>query len=500
MGSITCSRSREGWGPAICQLEVCLAWHRVTRCVEQRALVTYDQLDSLGSEQSTQRGDDITTLLHGSFDPSPLPAPFALTVVKGPDQGLTFALDGSQPARPLLGQGATCDLRLTDRAVSRRHAALDVESSRVRVSDLSSKNGTRVNGVKIIEAWARDGDTIQVGSTLLRLNSVPSGAKVALSTSTSWGRLIGASTEMRRLYPFCERLAQSDVSVIIEGEAGTGKELLAECLHERGRRAPGPLVVLDCSAVPAPLLEAELFGYVAGACAGSKEGRAGVIERAQGGTLVVNEIAALDVSLQLQLLRVLERRSVQRIGSDQARETDFRLLVTTRSDLDREVAAGRFREELLQRIATARIELPPLRRRRGDVLVLARHFCEELGGSARALEQATRLGWDEHPWPGNVRELQSTVARHVALGELAELSTAEPADGTEPISVDQLIEQALTLPLAEARQRVVLEFERRYVRSVLNRHSGNVTHAADSAGVARRYFQILKARLGKQQG
>jgi DNA-binding NtrC family response regulator len=133
------------------------------------------------------------------------------------------------------------------------------------------------------------------------------------------------------------------------------------------------------------------------------------------------------------------------------------------------------------------------------VLVLARHFSQELGGSDQGLEQATRLGWDEHAWPGNVRELYSTVARHLALGELADLGMPEPADGTESISVDQLIEQALTLPLAEARQRVVAEFERRYVRSVLERHSGNVTHAADSAGVARRYFQILKARLGKRQ-
>jgi DNA-binding NtrC family response regulator len=467
--------------------------------VEQRAFVSNHQLDIRGTEQTAPRAEEVTTLLQSGFDPSPAPAPFVLTVITGPDQGRTFALDGSQPARPLLGQGPTCELRLTDRTVSRRHAALDVESGRVRVGDLGSKNGTRVNGVKIVEAWARDGDTIQVGSTLVRLDSVPSGLKVALSTATSWGRLIGASTEMRRLYPFCERLAQSDVSVIIEGEAGTGKDLLAESLHERGRRAQGPFVVLDCTEVPGPLLEAELFGYVAGARPGSSEGRAGVIERAQGGTLLINEIGDLDVALQLQLLRVLERRSVRRIGSEQARETDFRLLVSTRSDLDREVAAGRFREELLHRITSARIELPPLRRRRGDVLVLARHFSQELGGSDQGLEQATRLGWDEHAWPGNVRELYSTVARHLALGELADLGMPEPADGTESISVDQLIEQALTLPLAEARQRVVAEFERRYVRSVLERHSGNVTHAADSAGVARRYFQILKARLGKRQ-
>jgi DNA-binding NtrC family response regulator len=224
-----------------------------------------------------------------------------------------------------------------------------------------------------------------------------------------------------------------------------------------------------------------------------------VIEQAQGGTLLINEVVELDLALQVQLLNILERRSVRRLGSDQPTETDFRLLVSTRCDLDREVAAGRFRDELLHRIAVARIELPPLRRRKGDVLLLARHFCQELGGTEQALQQALRLGWDEHAWPGNVRELRSTVARHLALGELAELSVdAEPAID-EPVSVDQIIEQALTLPLGEARQRVVVEFERRYVRRVLDRHSGNVTHAAESAGVARRYFQILKARLEKRR-
>jgi DNA-binding NtrC family response regulator len=247
------------------------------------------------------------------------------------------------------------------------------------------------------------------------------------------------------------------------------------------------------------LLESELIGYVAGERAGATEGRSGVIERAQGGTLLINEVAELDLGLQTQLLRILERRSVCRLGGAQATAVNFRLVVSTRRDLDREVAAGRFRDELLHRISVARVELPPLRRRKGDVMLLAHHFCQELGGSGQALHQAGRLGWDEHSWPGNVRELRSTVARHLALGELADLSMDDHAPTDKPVSVDEIIEQALTLPLGEARQRVVVEFERRYVRRVLDRHSGNVTHAAESAGVARRYFQILKARLEKRR-
>lgn len=460
-----------------------------------------DGFDITGAAPGAPRSgaDDVTTRLHGSFDPSPVPEPFLLTIIKGPEQGQSFTLDGSQPSRVLLGQAPACDIRLTDRTVSRRHVALDVEGGRVRVSDLGSKNGTKINAVKVVEAWVQGGETIQIGSTVFRLDRHSSGKKVALSTATSWGRMIGASTEMRRLYPLCEKLAQSDVPVIIEGDTGTGKELLAECLHEQGPRAQGPFVVLDCTAVPAQLLEGELLGYVAGARPGLAEGRPGVIEQARGGTLLINEIAELDPSLQIQLLRILERRSVKRIGADQGTETDFRLLVSTRSDLDREVAAGRFRDELLHRIAVARIELPPLRRRKGDVPLLARHFCQELGGTEQALQQALRLGWDEYAWPGNVRELRSTVARHLALGELADLPAEDEPASDESISVDQIIEQALSLPLGEARQRVVVEFERRYVRRVLDRHGGNVTHAAESAGVARRYFQILKARLEKRR-
>src|SRR5688572_24089603 len=283
-----------------------------------------DRFDITGAGPAVPRngGEDVTTRLHSSFDPSPVPEPFVLTVIKGPEQGQSFALDGSQPSRILLGQAPACDIRLTDRTVSRRHVALDVEGGRVRVSDLGSKNGTRINGVKVIEAWVQGGETIQVGSTLFRLDRHSSGKKVALSPATSWGRMLGASTEMRRLYPLCEKLAQSDVPVIIEGETGTGKELLAECLHEQGPRANGPFVVLDCTAVPANLLEVELMGQVG---RGTIEARPGVLEQAHGGTLLINEIAEMDQSLQTKLLRILEKQEVRRLGGDQPIKVDVQI-------------------------------------------------------------------------------------------------------------------------------------------------------------------------------
>jgi DNA-binding NtrC family response regulator len=442
---------------------------------------------------------DHTTLMHLSFDPSPMPKPFRLIVVEGPDAGKTFALDGSQPSRLLIGTSPACDIVVGDRTVSRRHAALELVGSGVRVTDLGSRNGTSIDGLRIEDAYTQGGELVRLGSTSFRLEREKARSVVPLSTRTSFGRVIGASTEMRRFYPLCEKLANSDVPVIIEGETGTGKEVLAESLHEEGTRKAGPFVVLDCTAVPPNLLEAELFGHERGAFTGAVAARRGVFEQANHGTLLIDEIGELDPMLQPKLLRAIERREVRPIGSNRSISVDVRLLAATRRDLDREVQAGRFRDDLLHRLAVARIELPPLKRRRGDIPLLARHFCKDLNGDERFLTKELLLSWEDHPWQGNVRELRNTVARHVALGELASISFASgdgvPGEASaEPNLSDDFLQHVLELPLGEARQKVVEEFERRYVHQLLARHDGNVTRAAQSAGVARRYLQILKAR------
>jgi DNA-binding NtrC family response regulator len=447
--------------------------------------------------------EDVTALLRHSFDPSPLPEPFRLSVVEGVDAGKTFALDGSQPSRVLVGTTATCAVRLSDRTVSRRHVALDVVGRRVRLTDLGSTNGTRVNGIAVAEAFLEGGELIAVGSTSFRLDREDNGSRVQISSRTHFGPVVGASTEMRRLYPLCERLAQSDVPMIIEGEAGTGKELMAEALHLEGPRGRGPFVVLDCTLVPSNLLEVELFGYDAGAFAGATNARRGVFEQAHGGTLVIDEVGALDSALQPKLLRALERQEIRPVGSNRALKVNVRVIATTRTDLDREVQAGRFSEDLLQRLALARIELPPLRSRKGDISLLVRHFCRELQGDEGMLSKDLRRSWEDHAWPGNVRELRNALARHLALGELANITQQSGPEAAEAELAAQprgdVFEQALQLPLGEARQVVVAEFERRYVERMLDNHGGNVTRAAESAGVARRYFQILKARVAKQK-
>jgi DNA-binding NtrC family response regulator len=255
--------------------------------------------------------------------------------------------------------------------------------------------------------------------------------------------------------------------------------------------------------VPANLLEVELFGHVAAPYAGGAP-RRGVFEQAHGGTLLLDEIGDLDLALQPKLLRAIERQEIRPVGSAQSVQVDVRVIASTRRDLDREVQAGRFRDDLLHRLAVARIELPPLRQRRGDVPILVRHFCKELEGDEADIAKELRRGWEDYHWPGNVRELRNTLARHLALGELAHItmqSGPAAADAEYDLTNDRgdIFEQALGLPLGDARQKVVEEFERRYVERMLESHGGNVTRAAESAGVARRYFQILKARVAKKK-
>jgi DNA-binding NtrC family response regulator len=445
--------------------------------------------------------DEASTQLQRSIDATELPdARVRLVAIEGNDRGKTFIVDGTQPSRMLLGTSPSCDIRLDDRAVSRRHAAIDWVGAAVVLVDLGSTNGTFVDGVRIREAFLEPDNVVRLGATAFRLEHESSEGS-SLPLRTSFGSVIGASTEMRRLYPLCERLAASMVPVVIEGETGTGKEVLAEALHDQGPRAQGPFIVFDCTAVPTSLMEAELFGHERGAFTGATATRRGLFEQADGGTLLIDEIGDLDASLQPKLLRAIERSEVRRIGGDGPIRADVRVLAATRRDLDREVMAGRFRDDLYHRLAVCRIELPPLRARRGDVPLLARHFCRELGYGDVSLAGPLLRRWEEDPWPGNVRELRNAVARHLALGELApenpRRASEAPATANRPPGdfIESVLE--MDLPLVRARKSVVDEFERRYIQRVLGRHDGNVVRAAAASGLARRYFQILRAKKAR---
>jgi len=415
---------------------------------------------------------------------------FVLDVTDGPDRGLKFAFDSSRPSSVLVGQSAVCDVRLTDRQVSRRHLGIDFTEKGLRLCDLDSTNGTTVSGVRVVEAYLAGAETIHLGETSLRIVRALSSPAQGGPHETGFGRMVGESPEMRRLYPLCARLATSEVPVIIEGETGTGKEVLAEALHERGSRAAGPFVVFDCTAVPPSLLESALFGHEKGAFTGATALRRGVFEQAHGGTLFIDEIGELEPSLQPKLLRAIERREIQRVGGTQWLRVDARIVAATRRDLDREVQAGRFRDDLFFRLAVGRIELPPLRRRRGDVGVLARLFWSQLAPAAVAMPAGLVSRLEDYAWPGNVRELQNAIACQVAVGDLPARDAA-PGDGGD--LVEGVLRQ--NLPLPRARAEMVAEFERRYVKRVLEMHGGSVARAAAASGIALRYFQLLKARL-----
>jgi len=442
----------------------------------------FDDLEQGGTVQQRPRGA------------SPAEAAFTLAVVAGPDTGAVFALDASQPGPLLIGQGPACHVRLTDPQVSRRHAALDLTDGVVRVRDLRSTNGTYVHGAQVMDAYVAVGQLIRVGATELALGARPQGDFVPPPPrTTSFGKVFGASTEMRRLYPILERLAASLVPVVIEGETGTGKELVAEAIHDFGERAAGPYVVFDCTAVPPNLVETELFGHEKGAFTGAVSARRGVFERAHGGTLLIDEIGDLDLALQPKLLRAIERGEIRRVGGDAYLRVDVRVLAATRRDLDREVQSGRFRDDLYHRLAVGRVELPPLRERRGDIVLLAQRFWSELGGPAPIpFELLDR--WDDEPWHGNVRELRNAVARAVTLGDLAPLR-GDPASREVPD--DDVIARVIAdgHPFPVARLKVLEAFERRYTEHVLEQHGGNVRKAAAASGIGRRYFQMIRERL-----
>jgi DNA-binding NtrC family response regulator len=445
--------------------------------------------------------DHSTVLLQHRFDASERPeGEFVLDVIAGPDAGTSFLVDGTEPSPPHLGKSEACTFRLTDPSVSRRHLTMELEGRRLRVRDLGSRNGTFAGHLQVHDVTLAGGETIRVGSSILRVEWRERVVADSVPYVSRFRRLTGASREMRRLYPLCEKLAASMVPVVIEGETGTGKEVLAESLHEAGPRASGPFVVFECTATPPTLMEAELFGHEKGAFTGATNVHRGVFEQAHGGTLLIDEIGDLPLAQQVKLLRVIERGEFRRLGGERSLRVDVRLLAATRRDLDQEVEAGRFRDDLFHRLAVARVELPPLRQRRGDVPLLAATVWTELGGEG-SLPHDLVARWDRYDWPGNVRELRNAVARYLTLGELGlgEPSAARPRRAPTADSLDALVAGLLerALPLAVAREHVVDAFEERYLEHTLAQHAGVVTKAAEAAGIARRHFHRLLSRMGK---
>ncbi len=396
-----------------------------------------------------------------------------IDVVEGPNSGQTARLPGPEVR---IGSGRGSHLVLLDRTVSRLHATLRIERGVVRVVDENSSNGTTVDGVRIRDAYASPDSTIAIGSSKIRLRLDQTAIDLPLSSRESFGGLLGKSSSMRRLYTLLELVVDTGDTVLIEGETGTGKELVAEALHDESERSGGPFVVFDCSAVSPQLMESELFGHVRGAFTGAVADRVGAFEAAHRGTLFLDEIGELPLALQPKLLRTLERREVRRVGSHDARQADVRVVAATHRTLEEEVAAGRFREDLFYRLAVVRLAIPPLRERREDIPLLAHHFARARGAE---IDDAAVAELGQRAWPGNVRELRNAVARTLALGRP---HSSPIRDEPDPV-VD------LSIPLKDAKAAVTERFERAYCLAALAATGGNATKAAELAGVNRKYMQ-----------
>jgi len=314
--------------------------------------------------------------------------------------------------------------------------------------------------------------------------------------------LIGDAPPMRELFRVLRRAAPTDATVLVTGESGTGKELVARAIHVESRRAKGPFVALNCSALPGELVESELFGAVRGAFTGADRDRAGLFAAAVGGTLFLDEIGELALPAQAKLLRVLEERQVTRLGATTPVRVDVRVVAATNRPLEAMVAAGAFREDLLYRLRVITLHLPPLRERREDIPAIAVHFladfAERYGRSGLGLGDSARRPLLAYDWPGNVRELRNTLERAVVLAEGDRIEAADlpPAITGSAAPLGPVAAAVAELSFADARRRALDDFDRTFLRAALERHGGNVSATARDLGLHRQSLQKLLKRLG----
>ena len=417
-----------------------------------------------------------------------------LLVVSGALQGREFIIDRDTYS---IGSGPHNDMILDDSTVSRRHCEIQRRPDGFLIRDLGSTNGTLVQGVRVTEAFLEQGTEFQLGKVRVVFCPLLETMEYEVSPRGEFGRIVGSSVAMRRVFHLAETYAPTDATMLIEGESGTGKDLLAEEVHAHSPRRDKPFVVVDCASLAHDLVTSEFFGHLKGSFTGAGTDRVGAFEHADGGTVFINEIGVLSPELQPKLLRVIEKREVRKVGSNEVRKVDVRIICATNQRLDAEVNAGRFREDLYYRLSIVRIEMPPLRRRKEDIPLLLKRFLEEYYGE-KALEYVadfdrTLKAFMIHDWPGNVRELKNVVelasysgkkpfdlAAFLTMGHL----TARAAESPEPVySADR--------PFKDAKQDLVTSFERGYIEDLLRKHGGNVSKAAREAGIERAYLQRL---------
>ncbi len=418
-----------------------------------------------------------------------------------------------------IGRSREADLQLPDPSVSRTHARVYRVGHRYFLADLGSRNGTQANGKPVTQLPLDDGQTFEIGPYRIHFLaseaapssgeeptvSLPSGEAVSAKTRRAAAPaapaaargpegalfgMVGTSPSLRKLAETIRRIGGSDAAVLVEGETGTGKELVARGLHNASARRDRPFVVVNCGAISPELIESELFGHERGAFTGATAQRRGAFELAHCGTIFLDEIGELPYTLQPKLLRVLEQKEIKRVGGSETLLTDVRVVAATNRNLRDEVGRKTFREDLYFRVGAIAISVPPLRDRREDIAPIAQHFLAEMAGGRPGPPQV--LSPDaldallSHDWPGNVRELRNAIQRAVVLAEEPQLLAADFAFLGQAATDDDGTPEVDGLSRWEKAERANIVAE-------MSRQGGNKTRTARSLGIAKStLFEKLK--------
>jgi transcriptional regulator with GAF, ATPase, and Fis domain len=426
-----------------------------------------------------------------------------LVVVDGPDRGKTLVID-----KPIVRIG-TYDrnhLMLTDNTVSRFHCEIRLQGDEYVLVDRESTNGTYAGELRLREVVLYPNCELLIGNSLVRFEPMVEEIPVFPIARNHYAGLVGGSPRMREVYGVIDKVAGSELTVLIEGETGTGKELIARAIHDRSRRAKASMVIFDCSAFPENLLESELFGHEKGAFSGAIRTHKGVFERADGGTLFLDELGELPLNLQPKFLRALENGEIRRVGGERAIKVDVRVVAATNRNVATLVEEGKFRQDLFYRLAKVRVLLPGLRERIDDLPLLIDHFLAELRKRGEAPTRVTGFAPSAlealraYDWPGNVRELRNVVERAAAFADSDRVQVNDlPADvqarlgHAEPALMPALANVDLAANLKDAKERMVSVFEREYLIKLLEKHHMNISRVARDAGIDRRHvYRLLK--------
>ncbi|MBA3451747.1 MAG: sigma 54-interacting transcriptional regulator [Deltaproteobacteria bacterium] len=418
-----------------------------------------------------------------------------LVVIKGAQRGTEFVVAGDVFR---VGKAPENDLVLADETVSRVHFEIARDAKGYLVRDMKSTNGTFLDGAEVKEAYLRAGSVIGLGACELKFTPFEERIEILPSEKESLGEMVGKSAAMREIFGLIEKIAPTDATVLIEGETGTGKDMIARTLHQLSPRHNAPFIVVDCGAVAGTLIESELFGHEKGSFTGAVAARQGAFELASGGTVFLDELGELSLDLQPKLLRVLEQRELRRVGGTKTIKVDLRVIAATRKDLRSEVEKGKFREDLYFRLNVVPITAPSLRERREDIPLLIDAMLGKLntstaGVSGVELSEQTRAALMAHDWPGNVRELRNVIERALALGAdpgmlVAPLGTQDPNKGGAHRDGLQFEPGA---SFRDTKEKWNELFERRYLTWLITRADGNISKAARDADMDRKYLHKL---------